>query len=82
MIKENLIMELSVANKRPKSFCIRNLKVFGWIGQTMEEMVIEDAVQLAKIVEKESRDGSIKNMDFLMSFAVLNSLWSIIRGSK
>lgn len=60
------------------------MKSFGWAGQTMEELILEDAENLGKIIDKVSKkhQGVVKNLNELTALAVLNSLWSLFGGSR
>ncbi|XP_043266954.1 methyl farnesoate epoxidase-like isoform X2 [Venturia canescens] len=59
-----------------------NREVLGWGGQTMEQMILEDAQNFTKFIERKCKNGNINNMKTFTSLAVLNSLWSIIKGSR
>lgn len=48
----------------------------------MEEMILGDALNFTRIIERECENGTIKNIKTFTSLAVLNSLWSIIKGSR
>lgn len=63
-------------------FSLRNLKNFGWAGQTMEELVLEDAENLTIIINEAAQAGVIKNLNEVVALAVLNSLWSLLGGSR
>ncbi|XP_057340214.1 methyl farnesoate epoxidase-like [Microplitis mediator] len=67
-----------------RRFSLINLKSFGWAGQTMEELILEDAENLGKIIDKVSKkhQGVVKNLNELTALAVLNSLWSLFGGSR
>ncbi|XP_044593457.1 methyl farnesoate epoxidase-like isoform X1 [Cotesia glomerata] len=67
-----------------RRFSLINLKSFGWAGQTMEELILEDAENLGKIIEKVSQEhgGIVQNLKELTALAVLNSLWSLFGGSR
>ncbi|KAK0092734.1 hypothetical protein PV326_000713 [Microctonus aethiopoides] len=65
-----------------RRFSLRCLKEFGWCGQTMENLILEDAESLKKIIEDTCMDGVIKNFNKLTSLAVLNSLWSLLGGYR
>ncbi|KAG8038495.1 hypothetical protein G9C98_006191 [Cotesia typhae] len=67
-----------------RRFSLISLKSFGWAGQTMEELILEDAENLGKIIEKVSQEheGIVQNLKELTALAVLNSLWSLFGGSR
>lgn len=48
----------------------------------MEELILEDAGGLIKIIEILSKKGVIKNLNNLTNSAVINSLWSLIGGTR
>ncbi|XP_034952123.1 methyl farnesoate epoxidase-like [Chelonus insularis] len=65
-----------------RRFSLKNLKNFGWEKQTMEELILEDAVNLNKLIEQTSDNGLVKNLNELITLAVLNSLWSMLTGVR
>lgn len=48
----------------------------------MEELILEDAENLAKVIVEASKDGVIHNLGELTALAVLNSIWSLIGGFR
>lgn len=48
----------------------------------MEELILEDAGGLIKIIENLSKKGVIKDLNKLTNSAVINSLWSLVGGSR
>lgn len=73
---------ISLINNKNSRFSIRHLRDFGWRSQTMEEMILEDAVNLTTVIKTAAKDGIIKNLSQFTQLAVLNSLWSLIGGFR
>ncbi|XP_015114454.1 methyl farnesoate epoxidase [Diachasma alloeum] len=65
-----------------RRFSLRNLRDFGWGTQTMEELILEDAVNLIKVIAEAAKKGVIENLSQFTSLAVLNSIWSLIGGFR
>lgn len=63
-------------------FALRTLKEFGFGKFTMENVILNDAISLTNIVESLAKSGPITKLHDIISIAVLNSLWSLIAGSR
>lgn len=48
----------------------------------MEDIILNDAISLTNIIESLAKSGSITNLHNITSIAVLNSLWTLIAGSR
>lgn len=63
-------------------FVLRTLKEFGFGKMAMEDIILNDAISLTSIIESLAKLGPITNLHNLTSIAVLNSLWTLIAGSR
>ena len=68
----------------PFRFLLRVLKDFGFGKQSMEDLVLEDAVMLCKIIDDKMLDKEIDVHDFceVTAIAVVSSLWNLIAGRR
>jgi len=48
----------------------------------MEDIILKDAVSLINIIESLTELGPITNLYDIISIAVLNSLWTLVAGSR
>ncbi|KAH0955945.1 hypothetical protein HN011_007994 [Eciton burchellii] len=65
-----------------KRFVLRTLKEFGFGRVAMEDIILKDAVSLINIIESLTELGPITNLYDIISIAVLNSLWTLVAGSR
>ncbi|KAL0121780.1 hypothetical protein PUN28_006919 [Cardiocondyla obscurior] len=65
-----------------RRFILRTLKEFGFGNVTMEDMILNDAVSLTTTIESLGKLGPISNLYNITSIAVLNSLWTLVAGSR
>lgn len=63
-------------------FVLRTLKEFGFGNVTMEDIILNDAVCLTNMIESSAKSGPIANLYTITSIAVLNSLWTLVAGSR
>lgn len=63
-------------------FVLRTLKEFGFGNVTMEDIILNDAVSLTIMIESLAKLGPITNLHNITSIAILNSLWTLVAGSK
>lgn len=63
-------------------FSLKCLRDFGFGRKTMEEMIINEAVTLTRIITAKSKRGTIKNINKLTTVAVLNSLWILTTNTR
>jgi len=63
-------------------FVLRTLKEFGFGNVTMEDIILNDAVSLMNTIESLAKLGPITNFYNITSIAVLNSLWTLVAGSR
>ncbi|XP_029173665.1 methyl farnesoate epoxidase-like [Nylanderia fulva] len=68
--------------RNQRRFVLRTLKEFGFGKMAMEDIILNDAVSLTNIIESLAKSGSITNLHNITSIAVLNSLWTLIAGSR
>lgn len=69
-----------------KTFCCRftlkTLKNFGFGKSTMENMITEDAIMLAKKIENIGNASTMNDFRSVVSVGVLNGLWALVTGSR
>ncbi|EFN67203.1 Probable cytochrome P450 305a1 [Camponotus floridanus] len=65
-----------------RRFVLKTLKEFGFGKMAMEDIILNDAVSLTSIIESLAKLGPITNLHNLTSIAVLNSLWTLVAGSR
>ncbi|KAL6267703.1 hypothetical protein P5V15_000774 [Pogonomyrmex californicus] len=65
-----------------RRFALRTLKEFGFGKVTMEDIILNDAISLTSTIESLAKLGPITNLYNITSIAVLNSLWTLIAGSR
>ncbi|XP_070151844.1 methyl farnesoate epoxidase [Polyergus mexicanus] len=65
-----------------RRFILRTLKEFGFGKMAMEDIILNDAVSLTSIIESLAKLGPITNLHNITSIAVLNSVWTLIAGSR
>ncbi|XP_015517474.2 methyl farnesoate epoxidase [Neodiprion pinetum] len=68
--------------KEQRRFSLKNLRDFGFGRKTMEDIILNEAVTLARIIEEKSNDGPIRNVDRIATVAVLNSLWYLTANTR
>ncbi|XP_014487656.1 PREDICTED: methyl farnesoate epoxidase-like [Dinoponera quadriceps] len=68
--------------REQRRFTLRTLKQFGFGKITMEDIILNDAVALVNKVESMAASGPITNLHNITSIAVLNSLWTLVAGSR
>ncbi|EFN85378.1 Probable cytochrome P450 303a1 [Harpegnathos saltator] len=65
-----------------RRFTLKTLKEFGFGKVSMENVILSDAVALTTAIESLAASGPIKNLHNVTSVAVLNSLWTLVAGSR
>ncbi|XP_072754318.1 methyl farnesoate epoxidase [Anoplolepis gracilipes] len=65
-----------------RRFVLKTLKEFGFGKMAMEDIILNDAVSLTNIIESLAKLGPITDLHNITSIAVLNSLWTIVAGSR
>ncbi|XP_011156577.1 methyl farnesoate epoxidase [Solenopsis invicta] len=65
-----------------RRFVLRTLKEFGFGNVTMEDLILNNAVSLTTTIESLAKLGPITNFYDITSVAVLNSLWTLVAGSR
>lgn len=63
-------------------FVLQTLKEFGFGKMAMEDIILNDAVSLTNIIESLAKLGPIANLHNITSIAVLNTLWTLVAGSR
>ncbi|KYM98161.1 hypothetical protein ALC62_11152 [Cyphomyrmex costatus] len=65
-----------------RRFVLRTLKEFGFGNVTMEDIILNNAVSLTNTIESLTKLGPITNLYNITSIAVLNSLWTLVAGTR
>ncbi|KAL6440501.1 hypothetical protein ACFW04_003193 [Cataglyphis niger] len=65
-----------------RRFVLRALKEFGFGKMAMEDIILNDAVSLTNTIESLAKLGPIANLYNITSVAILNTLWTLIGGSR
>ncbi|XP_012228843.1 methyl farnesoate epoxidase-like [Linepithema humile] len=65
-----------------KRFILKTLKEFGYGKIAMEDIILNDAVSLTSIIESSAKSGPLTNLYDITSIAVLNSLWTLVAGTR
>ncbi|XP_012254145.2 methyl farnesoate epoxidase-like [Athalia rosae] len=68
--------------KEQRRFAVKNLREFGFGKRTMENMIVDEALTLVKIIERKSKSRTIRNVNKIATVAVLNSLWCLTSGIR